>query len=37
MNRTEFVDLKFYKFDSLHFSVRRVSTIATLSEEEVQS
>jgi hypothetical protein len=38
MNRTEFVDLKFfYKFYSLHFSVGRVSMIASPSEKEVQS
>jgi hypothetical protein len=38
MNRTEFVDLKFfYKFYSHHFSVGRFSMIASFSEEEVQS
>jgi hypothetical protein len=38
MNRTEFVDLKFsYNFHSRHFSVGRVSTIASPSEKEVQS
>jgi hypothetical protein len=37
-NRTEFVDLKFfYNFYSLHFSVGRVSMIASPSEKEVQS
>ncbi len=39
VNRTEFVDLKFfYNFYSLHFSVGRISMIAASpSEKEVQS
>jgi hypothetical protein len=38
MNRTELVDLTFfYNFYSLHFSVKRVSVIASPSEKEVQS
>ncbi len=38
MNRTKFVDLKFfYNFYSLHFSVERVSMIASPSEKEVRS
>ncbi len=39
MNRTEFVDLKlFYNFYSFHFSVGRISTIASSpSEKEVRS
>jgi hypothetical protein len=38
MNRTEFVDLKFfYNFYSLHFSVGRVTMIASPSEKEIQS
>jgi hypothetical protein len=37
-NRTEFVDLKiFYNIYSFHFSVGRVSVIASPSEKEVQS
>jgi hypothetical protein len=36
--RTEFIELKvFYNFYSLHFSVGRVSMIASPSEKEVQS
>ncbi len=38
MNRTKLVDLKFfYNFYSLHFSVGRISLIASHSEKEVQS
>ncbi len=38
LNRTEFVDLKFfYNFCSLLFSVGRVSMIASPSEKEVRS
>jgi hypothetical protein len=38
MNRTEFVDLKyFYNFYSFKFSVGLVSMMASLSEKEVQS
>ncbi len=37
-NRTKFVDLKFfYNFYSVHFSVGRVSMIASTFEKEVQS
>ncbi len=38
MNRTKLVDLMFfYNFHSLHFSVERVSAIASPFEKEVQS
>jgi hypothetical protein len=38
MNRTEFVDLKFfYNFYSLHFSAGRDSMIASPTEKEVQN
>ncbi len=38
MNWTEFVDLKYlYTFYSLHFSVKRISMIASPSEKKVRS
>ncbi len=38
LSRIKFVNLKFfYNFSSLHFSVGRVSLIASPSEKEVQS